>query len=403
MRRLRGRRRFLSREWGARRVRGLLLLAVLALRPVAMAAAPENSGAIAAPILQVPMGARAASMGTAFTAVADDVSALYFNPAGLTSVGHREVSMSVLSGAQSSDTQWFAGSTPLPFRGLSGSGYATLGASLLRSSNGEIDVNSLKPDGSSAGTTTVDAGGETVLALGYAERIADTPFEMPDSTMHFDHYVGASGKFVRSTLAGAYSAQAYAADIGYLGRAPELGLSLGASVVNLGGRLKYVESADPLPLAMRLGAAYQFAMPERHALQWAVDGQYEYYERLWFINTGIEYTLFKQFAARFGYQAHKELAGLTLGFGGRWRNWALDYAWGMNEDLGDAHRFSFTFRFGAVPVREREKARRPFIESVPDREEVPEFEQQRPSTYDQPQRPRRSSPQPQGGAPGWIY
>ena len=133
-----------------------------------------------------------------------------------------------------------------------------------------------------------------------------------------------------------------------------------------------------------------------------MDGQYEYYERLWFINTGVEYSLFKQFAARFGYQVHKELAGLTLGFGARWHNWAIDYTWGLNQDLGDAHRLGFTFRFGAVPVREREKARRPFIESVQDRPEIRELEQEKPRTYDQPRRLRPKSTDPQG-APGWIY
>ncbi|MBI5203167.1 MAG: PorV/PorQ family protein [Elusimicrobia bacterium] len=377
------------------------LLAVLLAAP-ARAGVSENGGTIAAPVLQIPVGARAASLGTAFTAVADDVSTIYYNPAGLTSVHHREATMMFLNGSELQTTNYFAGATPLPFSGLSGSGFATLGASLLASSNGNVDVTTLKADGSSAGTRTVDAGGDTVLTVGYAERIADTPFETKDTTLHFDHYFGASGKFVRSTLAEDYHAQTYAADIGYLGRAPELGVSLGASIVNLGGKLRYVETADPLPLAMRLGGAYQVAMPANHFLQWSLDGQYEYYEKLCFVNTGLEYTFFKSFATRLGYQVHKQLAGLTMGFGARWRNWAIDYAWAFNDSQGDAHRFSFTFRFGAVPVREREKARRPFIESVPEKDELPERGDEKPSTYDQPSRPRRSAPEPQG-APGWIY
>ncbi|MBI4345699.1 MAG: PorV/PorQ family protein [Elusimicrobia bacterium] len=378
-------------------------LAVLLSAATAWAGVGENAGSISAPVLQIPVGARAASLGTAFSAVADDVSTLYYNPAGLTSLHSREASMMFLNGTDLQTTQFFAGATPLPFfTGLSGSGFATIGASFLNTSNGDVVINSLNADGTSAGSREVGAGGDSVLTFGYAERVADTPFETKDSTLHFDHYFGAAGKFVRSTLADSYSAQTWAGDLGYLGRAPELGVSLGASIANLGGSLRYIEDNDPLPLAMRLGAAYQFRMPENHFLQWSTDGQYEYHERLWFISTGVEYKAFKHAALRFGYQLHKELAGLSFGFGLRWRNWGLDYGWNMQDAFGDAHRFSFTFRFGQLAVREREKPRRPFIESVPDQDELPERGDDRPSTYDQPQRPRRRAPDPQG-APGWIY
>jgi hypothetical protein len=40
---------------------------------------------------QVPVGPRAIAMGGAFSAVADDASALFWNPAGLASVGHQEL------------------------------------------------------------------------------------------------------------------------------------------------------------------------------------------------------------------------------------------------------------------------------------------------------------------------
>ena len=46
------------------------------------------------PSSQVPVGPRAIGMGGAFSAIADDGSALFWNPAGLVGVGHQELAIS---------------------------------------------------------------------------------------------------------------------------------------------------------------------------------------------------------------------------------------------------------------------------------------------------------------------
>src|SRR5438093_2273051 len=50
-----------------------------------------NPGAAFAVSQQVPYGARAIAMGGAFSSLADDATALFWNPAGLARVGHEEV------------------------------------------------------------------------------------------------------------------------------------------------------------------------------------------------------------------------------------------------------------------------------------------------------------------------
>ena len=47
--------------------------------------------ALAGPSYQVPLGPRALAMGGAFSAVADDASAIFWNPAGLSQIGSQEV------------------------------------------------------------------------------------------------------------------------------------------------------------------------------------------------------------------------------------------------------------------------------------------------------------------------
>jgi tetratricopeptide (TPR) repeat protein len=61
--------------------RALALVALAILVPAAHAD----------PAYQTPIGPRAIGMGSAFTAIADDASALFWNPAGIARVGHQEV------------------------------------------------------------------------------------------------------------------------------------------------------------------------------------------------------------------------------------------------------------------------------------------------------------------------
>ena len=87
-----------SRRTGAaarNRVRGTLrppggLAALIAL----LAALGSPGAARATPSSQVPVGPRAIGMGGAFSALADDASALFWNPAGLARVGHQEIAVS---------------------------------------------------------------------------------------------------------------------------------------------------------------------------------------------------------------------------------------------------------------------------------------------------------------------
>ena len=65
--------------------------ALLAALLAALATSPAAHGM---PSSQVPVGARAIGMGGAFSAIADDASALFWNPAGLVGIGHQEFTIS---------------------------------------------------------------------------------------------------------------------------------------------------------------------------------------------------------------------------------------------------------------------------------------------------------------------
>ncbi|OGR96920.1 MAG: hypothetical protein A2V88_11540, partial [Elusimicrobia bacterium RBG_16_66_12] len=378
-------------------------LVLAALAAASRASAAENPGVSAAPVLQVPLGSRALGMGTAFTAVASDSSGPSYNPAGLARVNAHEAGFTFIAGAGESQIQHLAYAGPTPLSGISGNGYTSAGASLLFSQSGAIELNRLKPDGSLQSSQSVSAGSDLVASFGYAERVGMTPINLSDSSYGIDHFVGIGGKYIRSTLVESYSASTFAGDIGYLLSSPEAGWSFGASGLNLGGRLKYIEQADPLPATVRSGIAWQGGVPAVHNLVAALDGDYVFAERLWHVNAGFEYFWLKSYGFRLGYQFHRgDSAGLTAGFGLRWKGRVLfDYAWALGDSFGNAHRFTVTYRFGGVPPSVRGRQRRPFIEAAPEREQIRGLEDKRiESDSPRPRAAPRDRPQ---GVPGWIY
>src|SRR3954471_8079340 len=67
--------------------RNILVPAFLFLAAPVFAGGP---GTTTADLLKIPVGVRAVGMGEAFTAMADDSSALYWNPAGMSLTNQKE-------------------------------------------------------------------------------------------------------------------------------------------------------------------------------------------------------------------------------------------------------------------------------------------------------------------------
>jgi long-subunit fatty acid transport protein len=72
----------------------MMCLVVLALPSVVSAAFFEKVGTFGAQFLQIGTTARAAGMGSAYTAVADDAASVFWNPAGLVNLRGSEFVLS---------------------------------------------------------------------------------------------------------------------------------------------------------------------------------------------------------------------------------------------------------------------------------------------------------------------
>jgi hypothetical protein len=353
------------------------------------------------------MGTRAMGMGGAFTAVASDISGLYYNPAGLSRLTAHEAAASFITGMSDNSIQHYAYGGPLPFSGISGNGYSSIGTSLLVASGGNVEVNQTNPDGSFAGTSNIKASADTIFTVGYGERVGSTPIDVKNGGSYgINHFVGLSGKIIHSTLVQAYTDTTIATDIGYLVNNPETGLTLGLSALNLGGSLRYRQDDDPLPTTLRAGAALQGNLQNEQSFTASADADYDLHARLWHGEIGGEYLVLRSFAFRMGYQFLRDTVGLTAGIGLRWRARVfIDYAFAYGEGINDSHRFTITYRFGGVSPSTRSQARRPFIQSAPDREREPveTFEQKKPEAEPAPRVRPTPREAPTQGVPGWIY
>lgn len=320
----------------------LLLAALLSAGP----ALATETGTTALPLLQLPQGGRPTGMGGAYTAVADDVNALWWNPAGMARSKKTEMTFSHTAFVEDVKTEHVAFSRPM--RLLKGS----VGTSLTYMSVPGIE--GYDAAGKSVGNLTANS---YAVSLGYAA------FMVPGQLAF-----GVSGKYLGQTLA-TQKGTGVAADFGVQFKQDKLGA--GVSVQNVGPSFKIGNDSNPLPTTLRAGVAYEFNPRAMGALDIskARDGNA-------LPHLGGEIRLTDNFHLRAGWQKQENLGsggGLSFGFslmgvagagqqGGDWGGegtpwWekaatqaagligAIDYSFVSLGNLNDVHQLSLSLKF----------------------------------------------------------
>lgn len=284
-------------------------------------ASQASWGAETASFLDIGIGARGLGMGGAYTALADDANALYWNPAGLSKLEKREFTASHAEMFESTRLDFLAYAHP--------TSQGTFAAGLTYLSQGKIDGR----DSLGRQTAGYDAS-DTALSLGYARKL-----EMVD--------LGATFKYLRSHI-GSTEAQGVAVDIGAK-RAFDR-VNVGAALRNLGPGLKFQDQRNDLPLRLAVSAAYKFAGDHAAAAE-LVNGPRGAGTGASF---GGEFQAVKNLYLRAGYTTQTAITGgsgfdaargLTMGLGFRNEKWNIDYAVLPSGELGRTHRFTLGTRF----------------------------------------------------------
>jgi len=285
------------------------------------------SGSEAASFLDIPVGGRPAAMGDAYSALATDAYAMTSNPAGLGFLDSTQIAGQHLSYLESINYEYASIVHPLT-KGNS------IGASMQYLGSGDITQTNTSGDTVGSFTTHFAA-----YSLAYGHAFGDK------------FSLGATGKVIDAKIADV-GAKAYAADLGSLYRVNDK-LNLSAVLSNFGTKLTFLSDGGTLPLAFKLGAAYQ---PNPH-YTFSVDGLY-HGTGLTDAHIGVEWRPLELIAIRAGYRTDttKELsaiAGFSTGLGLNVWGQELSYAWVPYGDLGNTQYFSLLIRFGQAEQEKR--------------------------------------------------
>lgn len=279
-----------------------------------------RAASLAAPIENLEGSARDLAMGSAFVGLADDSSAIYFNPAGLSGLKAPEIALhhnSYLAGTFQETLE--AGFPAGTMGGLAFSlDYVGWGTLDLRDAFGNSQGNYSDSD---VGFT---AGWGMELLPGFSGGLA---------------LRGLQQKVVNDLYT------SLAGDLGVLWRLGK-NLRLGMSYLNLGTPV----AGSSLYGDWKAGGSYRILFDTHFTLLTALSGDWTP-GGVGSAQAGLEGTLDKQWTLRVGYQLPfydnqiDGLTGLTAGAGIKISSLTLDYAYLPFGTLGDSNRISLTYQF----------------------------------------------------------
>lgn len=275
------------------------------------------------PLLKIGVGPRPVAMGEAFVGLADDITALYWNPAGLSGV--KELQFFI------SHHEWFQDiQDEFLFFGMPGfDGYLALG--VVYSSNKGVEI--WDENNNPLGRVDLWSG---IFTLGYGRNLKDK---------------AALGMVLKTMIEDLYEQRLY-----------DFGLDLGGKLIlnkdiQIGGSIKNLGYKTVIPLEIKLGLVYQRVKPLNLLLDLTLPS-----DNIIRANFGLEYNINPILTVRTGWRSGPYdiselgwLSGITTGFGIKYSGWYFDYAFVPYGKLGLTHRFSLKSGLGFIRPTNRLK------------------------------------------------
>jgi len=291
------------------------VVALLLLFAPALASADPGETGFA--FLKLGVGARPMGMGSAYVAIANDPTAVYWNPAGLASIEKTQVTAMHNEWIQDFRQEFVAvGAHAGP--GSLGFGFSGFYADEFERRDdtgvltGHFGFNDIAMTGAYA--MKVAPGLDAGLALRYVREMID----QEDAT-------------------------SFMGDVGAQYKLRDTGVTFGAAVQNVGGDSKFISESFPLPMTWRVGAAATRALPKLQGSGTLTAEIRQSKSDDTHVHLGGEYSYKEHVALRLGGMFGYDDQSLSFGLGLAKDWFHFDYALvPLSSDLGTTHFFSVT-------------------------------------------------------------
>lgn len=288
----------------------------------------KAAGTTTADFLNLQVGARAAAMGGAYTAISEEASAVHWNPAGLVQIPKLSAVFMRAQYLEEVSYQYAAYAHRLSYDSV-------IAGSVLLTDIGSISQTDIS--GNTLGSFTPR---DQVYTISYSKAILEF------SDKDIDVSVGVSAKYIKSQIV--HSAKAYAGDVGIMTyNFSDIPYRLAVTATNMGGGLTYDTESNPIPLTFKLGAAVNpfrnllvatdFVMPKQNSPSFRLGAE--------LAATPNELTRLCVRAGLDTQRLRDGIGGFSMGLGATLHFFSLDYALVPMGELGSTHRISLTFDF----------------------------------------------------------
>lgn len=301
----------------------------------------QRVGTSAVTFLKIGVGAKATSMGGAFVALANDASAMYWNPAGVAQLDRNEFMLTHIEWPADIQYEYFGYIHHLPSFGSIG-----LSASFLH-----MDDMPLTTEYQPHGTGEYFGYSDMMIGLTYSLKMMDR------------FSFGITGKFVREEIADLVM-QNWMMDLGTFYWTGYKTLRFAVSLVNFGPILrpegsyykktrqgdlveeKY-EAFSP-PTIFSIGSAMDFLNSDKHTVTGSMQMNHpvDNAENMVF---GAAYSFMKKFELRGGYKINYDEEKFTFGGGLclplSGTLFKIDYSYADFNRLQTTHQFSLSFNY----------------------------------------------------------
>ncbi|MEJ2055034.1 MAG: PorV/PorQ family protein [Calditrichaceae bacterium] len=227
-------------------------------------------------LLKLDVDARAAGMGGAYTAIAEDASAVYWNPAGL--AGAKSRSFTIMHHAWIKDFSHDFAAAQLK------TGKHNIGISVNLLTFSDIEIRDLPTEEPYGTTDAITFAG----MLSYATNVYD------------DYAAGINIKYLFEKLY-LEKSSGWAIDLGVRKKDVISGMDLGAAIQNIGQLSKLKRENTPLPFIIRGGVGYHLPVKLMDNMPvLAADVQYIRDESVYY-HLGSQVDIYQYLAVRFGW------------------------------------------------------------------------------------------------------